>query len=1050
MSDFPQAKVELLGVRRRLDGQQGRTYWRSLEELAATPQFLEFLHREFPEQASEFDDPAGRRHFLKMMGASLALAGLTGCTRQPEEKIVAYVKAPEGLIPGRPVYFATAVVDGGYAKGVLVESHLGRPTKIEGNPDHPASLGATDAIGQAAVLGLYDPDRSQTLTYMGEIRGWAQFLANMRSAVAAQRAVGGAGLRILTETVTSPTLAAQIEGILSELPAARWHQWEPAGRDSARAGALAALGRPAEIQYRFDQAALVLSLDADFVSDGPANLRHIRDFTSRRRLDAGRTDMCRLYVIESTPGLAGAMADHRLGVKASQVEAYAGAIAAALGAAGGGAAPAGPHAPWVAALVKDLQERPAGTTLVIPGEYQSPAVHALAYAINERLGNVGRTVIAGAPVEARPVDQMASLRELVADMDRGSVSLLMILGSNPVFTAPYDFDFAGRLEKVALRVHLGLHDDETAERCHWHIPQTHSLESWSDARAFEGTVTIVQPLIAPLYPGAKSAHEVLGALTGRPERTGYELVREFWRTGRIEFGAVAAAAAPAGTAGSPAPASPVPAAPAPAPAAAPDADFERTWRRALHDGMMPAAPPGAAAARAAAPAPAAAPRPPAAAGLEIIFRPDPTIVDGRFANNGWLQELPKPLTKLTWDNAALMSPATARALGIAIEGTSNGNLTDVVELAYRGRTVRAPAWIVPGHPDDAVTVHFGYGRRRAGRVGNGTGFDAFSIRTSDAPWFGSGLEVRKTGERYTLACTQDHWSMEGRDPVRAGTLESYRHHPEYAQHVFHEPKPEDTLYPPFKYEGHAWGMSIDLNSCVGCNACVLACVAENNIPVVGKEMVARGREMHWIRIDRYYAGGENDPQAYHQPVPCMHCENAPCEVVCPVAATVHSDEGLNDMVYNRCVGTRYCSNNCPYKVRRFNFFLYQDWDTSSLKLMRNPDVTVRSRGVMEKCTYCVQRINQAKMEATVDGRALKDGDIVTACQAVCPAHAITFGDINDHGSAVARLKAEPRNYSLLGDLNTRPRTTYLAAVRNPNPALAGEAPEGAGTAPHHS
>ena len=675
------SKVPLLGVRRRLDGQQGRTYWRSLEELAETPQFLEFLHREFPEQASELDDPAARRHFLKMMGASLALAGLTGCTRQPDEKIVPYVKAPEGLIPGRPQYFATAVLDGGYAKGVLVESHMGRPTKIEGNPDHPASVGSTDAVGQATILGLYDPDRSQTLTYLAEIRTWAQFLANMRSAVVAQRPVGGAGLRILTETVTSPTLAAQIQAILRELPAAKWHQWDPAGRDGARGGALAALGRPAEAVYHFDHAGLVLSLDADFVSEGPANLRHIRDFVARRRLDGGRSEMSRLYVVESTPGLAGAMADHRIGVKASQVEGYARAIAAALGvAAEGGAASAAAHAPWIAALAKDLQARPAGTTLVIPGEYQPPSVHALAHALNQRLGNVGKTVTYAPSPEALPVDQMASLRELVADMDRGSVALLVILGSNPVFTAPCDFDFAGRLAKVALRVHLGLYDDETAERCHWHVPQAHSLESWGDARAFDGTVTILQPLIAPLYPGAKSAHEVLGAFTGRPERTAHELVREFWQTGRIEFGEVAPAAGPAAApAASPA----TPAAPPAAPAAAPTPEFERTWRKALHDGVMPSAPPAPSPAGAAA---AAAPRPPAAApagGLEIIFRPDPTIGDGRYANNGWLQELPKPLTKLTWDNAALMSPATARNLGIALgatpggtESTSRGSHTD--------------------------------------------------------------------------------------------------------------------------------------------------------------------------------------------------------------------------------------------------------------------------------------------------------------------------------------------------------------------------------------
>jgi molybdopterin-containing oxidoreductase family iron-sulfur binding subunit len=1002
----PDPDLDLSGLRRRLGDSTGRTYWKSLEELARAPQFLEFLHREFPEQASTFDDPEGRRGFLRMMGASLALAGLTGCTRQPEEKIVPYVKPPEDLVPGRPLFFATAVTDGGYAKGVIVESHMGRPTKVEGNPDHPASLGATDVFGQASVLDLYDPDRSQTLTHLGEIRPWGSFLAAVKAALEAQRATQGGGLRILTETVTSPTLAAQMQELLAAFPAARWHQYDPVGADSVRGATAAAVGAPSEVLYDFEKADVILCLDADFVGHGPANLRMIRAFTSRRRLgrEQSSAGMSRLYVAESSPSLTGALADHRLPVRASEIEALAGAVAAGVGSTGGAAAPPGGALPagWIAGVAKDLLAH-AGRSVVMAGPWQPAAVHVLAHAMNQKLGNLGRTVTYAPSVEARPVDQTASLRDLAAAMDAGQVQALVVLGGNPVYEAPADLEFARRMDKVPLRIHFGLYDDETAERCHWHVPAAHPLEAWSDARAFDGTVTIVQPLIAPLYAGCKSAHELLAAFTSRPERSGHDIVREHWRA-----------------------------------QGAPGAD-EKAWQRALHDGVL-AAP---AVAKVAGPGPAASapppplPAAPAAQGLEIVFRPDASVRDGRFANNGWLQELPRPLTKLTWDNAALMSPRTAESLGVSIESTSVGSYTDVVELRYRGRAVKAPAWIVPGHPDGTVTVHLGYGRTRAGRVGTGVGFNAYALRTSDAPWFGGGLEVGKTGERHLLACTQDHWSMEGRNPVRAGTLEEYEKHPDYAKELFHEPPRALTLYPGFAYKGHAWGMAIDLNSCVGCNACTIACQAENNIPVVGKEQVGRGREMHWIRVDRYYSGAVENPETHHQPVPCMQCENAPCEVVCPVAATVHSDEGLNDMVYNRCVGTRYCSNNCPYKVRRFNFFLYSDFETPSLKLQRNPDVTVRSRGVMEKCTYCVQRINRARIDARNAGRPIKEGEIKTACQQACPGEAIVFGDVNDPQSRVAKLKAEPRNYGLLADLNTRPRTTYLAHVKNPNPEMEG-------------
>jgi molybdopterin-containing oxidoreductase family iron-sulfur binding subunit len=1007
--DVPAQPVEFLGVRPRAERAR-RAFYRSLEELSAAPGFVARMQREFPAAASEWDDPAGRRDFLRLMGASLALAGLTACTRQPDEKIVPYVRAPEDVVPGKPLFFATAVPHGGYAAPVLVESHMGRPTKIEGNPEHPASLGATDLFAQAAVLQLYDPDRSQTLMQLGEIRAWSAFLTAIRVALEAQRPFGGAGFRILTETVTSPTLAAQIGEILQAFPKARWHQWEPANRDNVRAGAQLAFGEPVEARYDFGAAAVVLSLDADFVSSGPSRLRDVRKFTERRKPGAEGAPS-RLYVVEGSPTLAGAIADHRLPLRPSRIEGFARAVASGLGLAVEGG---GDH-PWVAPIVKDLAAH-RGDCLVLAGESQPPAVHALAHAMNERLGNVGRTVSYSPPVEARPVEQSASLAELTQDMEAGTVDLLLILQGNPVYTAPADLEFARALERVQLRVHLGLHADETAERCHWHVPEAHSLESWSDARAFDGSVTILQPLIAPLYPGARSAHEVLAAFTSRPEQSGHDIVQEHWAAGQ------------------------------------PASGFERWWRRSLHDGVV---------ADSALPAKAVAVKPGAwtraavpadDGGVEIAFRPDPSVYDGRYANNGWLQELPKALTKITWENAALLSPALAERLGVSVgrtwDGTAEGagvetpygTEVDVLELKLGTRRLEAPALVVPGHPDNVVTVHLGYGRRKAGRVGTGTGFDAYALRTRDGQWCASGLELRRTGAKARLAGTQDHWSMEGRHLVRAASVEEYATDPEVIRHMGEEPDPALTLYPPFKYEGHAWGMTIDLNACVGCNACVVACQAENNIPVVGKDQVARGREMQWIRIDRYYAADDenrvlDNPETYHQPVVCMQCENAPCEVVCPVAATVHSDEGLNDMVYNRCVGTRYCSNNCPYKVRRFNFFLYSDWNTESLKLQRNPDVTVRSRGVMEKCTYCVQRINHARITAKNEGRAIRDGEIQTACQQACPAQAIVFGDVNDKASRVSRLKDEPRNYGLLAELNTRPRTTYLAALRNPNPEI---------------
>jgi MoCo/4Fe-4S cofactor protein with predicted Tat translocation signal len=978
-------------------------FWRTLEERLGDPAFQRHLYDEFPTLLPTLEqvaDPVARRTFLKLMGASLALAGVSACTRQPTERIVPYVRQPEDLVPGQPLFYATAMTVGGVATGLLVESHEGRPTKIEGNPLHPGSLGASDVYAQAAILGLYDPDRSQTITNLGEIRPWSAFLGAINAALTAQRPLRGAGVRLLTESVGSPTLAAQIRDVLSRFPDAKWHQWDPASRNNARVGAKLAFGEFVDAQYRFDQADVILSLDADFLGSGPAPLRYARDFAARRRPEQADR-MNRLYAIESMPTSTGARADHRFPARPSDIERAARQVAATLGVGGGSGAAGGSDraARFVAAVAKDLQAH-RGRSLVIAGDGQPAAVHALAHAMNQALGNVGATVVYTPPAEAEPVDQIQSLRDLVADMNAGTVDLLIIVGGNPVYSAPADVQFADALGKVQLRAHLGQHVDETSALCHWHIPEAHFLESWSDARGFDGTVAIVQPLIAPLY-GGHSAHDVLAAMSERPERSSHDLVREFWKV---------------------------------------DKD-DRTWRKWLHDGVVPdtAFAPKSVRAATGAAAAAAAP-PPGGSGLEIVFRNDPSVLDGRYANNGWLQELPKPITKLTWDNAVLVSPATAAALRHseypAFRGGEHGQIiTDVVELRYRGRTVRGPLFEVAGHPDGCATVHLGYGRARGGKLAVGAGFNANAIRTADAPDFGGGLEIAATGEQFSLACTQYHHLLEGRGAVRAVTRDEFVRDPKSIHEGEEQPPRTITLYPDYRYEGYKWGMSIDVNACIGCNACVVGCQAENNIPVIGKDEVLRGREMHWIRIDTYHRGPAATPETYFQPVPCMQCENAPCEVVCPVGATVHSHEGLNDMVYNRCVGTRYCSNNCPYKVRRFNFLLYQDWNSPSLKLGRNPDVTVRSRGVMEKCTYCVQRINRAKIDAEKENRTVGDADLQTACQQACPANAIVFGNLNDPASRVAQLQAGERNYSLLGELNTRPRTTYLAAVRNLNPEL---------------
>ncbi len=955
-------------------------YWRSLEELASTAEFRAFVEDEFPNRTPDWNDPASRRRFLTLMGASVALAGAVGstaaCTVQPKEVIVPYVHQPEEVVPGNALFYATAMSIGGIATGLLVESHLGRPTKIEGNPEHPASLGATDAVMQASVLTMYDPDRSQAVTHNGAISDWGDFLSALAGARDVASLKKGLGFRILTGTVTSPTLASQMKDFLAAYPAAKWHQYEACDRHSARAGSMMAFGKQVNTIYRFDRADVIVSLDADFLCSGmPGGIRYARFYSARRRAAAVDPNLFspRLYVAEGTPSITGGMAEHRFRMRTGEVEAFASNLLQEI------------KSP-TSAVAKDLSAH-QGTSIVIAGEHQPPRVHAIAHALNQALGNVGKTVVYTDPVEANPVDELASLSELVADMRSGAVETLLILGGNPVYDAPADFNFLDALKNVKLRAHSGLYSNETAAWCQWHVPEAHYLESWSDARAYDGTVSLVQPLIAPIYAG-KTPHEILNILNNQADRSAHDTVRDYWQAQHK------------------------------------NKDFDDFWQISLHDGVV-----GGTAFAETTPPAAKVPDAPANAanGLEIVFRPDPAVGDGAMSNNAWLQEMPKPQNKMTWDNAVWFSPKSAEHYGVTTG--------DVVEIAVGGRKVEGPVWITPGHADESITVHFGYGRTRAGKIADGVGFNAYAIRASATPWIGTGAVITRKSRGYAFATTQHTQTMEERDPFRVATFLEYHKNPQFADPPEDHVADDHTMFPLWEYKQHKWGMSIDLTSCVGCQACTIACQSENNISVVGKEEVAKGRHMNWIRVDRYYQGSLDDPDMYFQPVPCMHCENALCELVCPVAATVHSGEGLNEMVYNRCVGTRYCSNNCPYKVRRFNFYLYADWNTESLYGMRNPDVTVRSRGVMEKCSYCIQRINRAKIDAEKADRPLADGEIVTACQQACPAEAIVFGDLNDPNSRVAKLKKQQRDYSLLEELNTRPRTTYLARLRNPNPDL---------------
>jgi molybdopterin-containing oxidoreductase family iron-sulfur binding subunit len=950
------------GIGERLAGERGPRLWRSLEEFAESDELRDFVAAEFPDLARP--DLVDRRTLLRIMAASLALAGC----KPSYPPLPSPPQGVPGHTPGRSITFATTLELGGYGRGVLVETYEGRPIRIDGNPLHPASLGSLDVFGQAEILSLYDPDRSRMPRDQGVERGWdtaTTVLSTIRAELGARH---GRGLRVLSEPLASPTTLMLAEELRAAYPDAVWHEYSPLADDNARQGAIMAFGEPVETVPDLRQADVVLSLGCDLFGDAPGHLRHAADFAAHKRgaPEAGRRPY--LCVAESSPTITGASASQHIVLHPREFEPLARSILALL--KGEPIAEAHPAADPISARLR--RAGPRG--LVTVGRDQPPMVHVLAHAINTALGAVGQSLRYIAPVHGGDQGSVRSLAALTQAMAAGSVSHLLILGGNPIYDAPADIGFKEALKRVPFSLHLGTHVDETALACRWHLPRRHALESWGDARAFDGTVGLRQPATVPLID-ALTPDELLGALlTGTIPKIG-EPVQSYWRKQwRDRFNAL--------------------------------------WPRALETGIVPDS---------AAPLlnPAlrddwdrASPPVQDTRGVTVTFTTDPSVWDGRFANNGWLQELPRPLTKIVWGNAALIAPVTAEAFGL--------KAGDVVELSIDGGKLQVPVWPMPNQAPGVVTLPLGYGRWAAGRVGSLIGFDAYKLRLSQHPWILDNVQLVKTAATQPLISTQNHHWIESNDIIRVVDEGQLKAAP--------VPAEQPSLYPEHVYPTYAWAMAIDLDACIGCNACVIACQSENNIPVVGPEEAARGRVMHWLRVDRYHDGDPGHAQTYFQPVPCMHCEKAPCEVVCPVNATVHSSEGLNDMVYNRCVGTRTCSNNCPYKVRRFNWFDYDKRDPLSTGTRANPHVTVRQRGVMEKCTYCVQRISAARIDARMEDRTVRDGEIKTACQSACPTQAIVFGDANDPTSLVSRLKSSPRNYALLGDLNTQPRTTYLARV----------------------
>ena len=978
------APHDIADLRTRLDDGSGPAVWRSFEAIADTPLFRHFVEAEFPAAARLAAGP-DRRQFLRLMAASFAMAGLSACSDEDgRSSEVPYVRLPERIEPGEPLTYASSSIIDGIANGITVLTRNGRPLKVEGNARHPWSRGGTDIFAQASILDLYDPLRSQTVRHLNRIDTWQAFRGAMTGRFGALRADGGEGLRLLTGPLSSPSLLASIDAVRQAFPKMRWHSHAPTGRDAMLDGAKSAFGRRLETHYAFDKARVVVAIDGDFLDPGPRQTGLSRAWADARRAAAAQGRLLALHAASSTPTLTSAKADEHAALDPVDLAALPARLAAALS----GEVPSGgdPLSRFVARAAAALgPER--GQTIVLAGAAQPASVHEAVHRLNERLGNLGRTVTFTTP----PIAEAEPLSALADDMAAGKVAVALMLDTNPVGTGPGELDLAGALAKVPLKIHAGLYVDETAAYADWHLPLTHPLESWGDARAPDGTIGLIQPTIAPLYDG-RSVAEILSILAEPEPRDGLTLLRDFWRQGRD------------------------------------DSAFDPVWRTALLDGFMADTafgpetvsllPEQDAAAR---------PADAAAGGLDLLFRPDPTIWDGAPANNAWLQELPKPLTKLVWDNVVVISPSLAQSRKL-----TNG---DMVSVALDGRTIEGPVWVLPGQAPNSVTLTLGYGRQVPDMLFSGIGYDAYRLRRPDSPWHAAGGVLTPLGRRVRLATTQDHATLEGHDfirrqPVGTGPAEAAATDP-------------PSFYAPKTGDGRAWGMVIDEDACTGCNACVIACQSENNIPVVGREEVAVGREMHWLRIDRYYSGlktgaGLDDPDTHFQPVPCMHCEEAPCEVGCPVEATLHDHEGLNLMVYNRCIGTRACSGYCPYKVRHFNYLDYTADAAPSIKAQHNPEVTVRPKGVMEKCTYCVQRIAVARIASDKSGEPIADGVVETACQGACPTRAIAFGDLADAASAVAAARKDPRNYALLGDLNLKPRTTYLAERAPSRPAAGKE------------
>jgi molybdopterin-containing oxidoreductase family iron-sulfur binding subunit len=938
-----------------------RRFWRSLAELADTPAFRTSLQNEFPELAARFDAGIDRRTALKMLGASLMISGLAAC--KPAQQIATYVEQPEAVKAGRPRLYATSIAFDGYGMGVLAESHEGRPTKIEGNARHPASLGGTDPIMQASVFSLYDPDRSRVALRDGVTASWSAFQADISRLRDVHIADGGRGLAIAIGPHTSPTLLRQLGQLRQMFPHFRLYRRAALEAEARRLASQSAFGRPDLLPvYDLARATTIVALDADFLGDGPGKLALARQFAEWRRTRQGDGGAIqRLYAIGSTPSLTSAMADNRQIVHPGAMDTAVAELSKAIADAAGqdifGQISADIHA--------------GNSPLFIAGSRAAQFTQHMAHSLNAAAGSVGHSVSYIADPMVVP-DGAGSIHDLANDADAGAITDLFVLGIDLVHTAAGDLDMESSLREIARIHHLGSHLDQTALLAHWHVPEAHALEGWSDCRAFDGTASIVQPLIEPLYDG-RTVHEILNTLLGQFAATPLETIRQTWQ---------------------------------------PLLD-DKGWHDALRDGVIP----GTKAPFVSVGAPSAA-QPLTetdTSGVALVLAPDPYLRDGAHAANLWLQELPRPLSKLVWGNAAQMGQALADRLGVR-QG-------DLVALSRGTGSVTLPVFIEPGSAPETIAVMLGHGRP----VTHGheaVGANAFPLLQGRLGWQANTIDVQKLAGTGRIITTQEHHAMEGRDLVRVVSLDEL---PEPT--TPNEPQP--TLYPEHEEPEESWGMSIDLDSCIGCMACVSACQSENNTPVVGPDEMERGHDMHWLRVDRYYAGDETNPQTVFQPVPCMQCEDAPCEVVCPVNATVHTHDGLNAQIYNRCIGTRYCSQNCPYKVRRFNFFDYQDFSHDSpLSLLMNPDVSVRSRGVMEKCTYCVQRISAARIDSEINDTPIADGSVRTACQQACPTQAITFGNIKDKTSVVSAQKARPQSYAMLAELNTRPRTTYLPRVTN--------------------